>query len=249
MPDAVRRLYPGTTPAMGCPTTSTARSSIIAVTCWPIQPGASRSSRRWDTICRCPADLAAGAHIATFFDGKDWDAGDTLPDHGMVLHLKPGEQGHFHFQSLAAAFAITPGATLDSTHNVFWFDPETMKPLIDSPGNVAAWRCCGLSQDWAGGAARLAIARGLELFPARQGRVYLLVRRLSALCQDRAASRVQGKCGVAILQDRTGTGTMRPSNGSRRRIRRRSAIPPAAPGRASLPAVRRSPRRPTRSCR
>ena len=138
--------------------------------------------------------------IATFFDGKDWDAGDASPDHGMVLHLKPGEQGHFHFQSLAAAFAITPGETLDSTHNVFWFDPETMKPLIDSPGNVAAlemlqalaetgpeeqlgWR---LPEAWS------YFLRGKAVFTFSFG-------DLGALCQDRAVSRVQGKCGVAIL--------------------------------------------------
>ena len=47
--------------------------------------------------------------IARFFDGKDWDGGDAPPDDGIALHLKPGEQGHFHFQSLAAAFAITAG--------------------------------------------------------------------------------------------------------------------------------------------
>jgi len=138
--------------------------------------------------------------IARFFDGKNWDAGDSRPDHGMVLHLKPGEQGHFHFQSLAAAFAITPGEKLDRTHNVFWFDPDTMKPLIDSPGNVAAlemlqslaatgpveqlgWR---LPEAWS------YFLRGKAVFTFSFG-------DLGALCQDRSMSRVQGKCGVAML--------------------------------------------------
>ena len=76
--------------------------------------------------------------IAHFFDGKNFDPDDSQPDHGMVMHLKPGEQGHFHFQSLAAAFAIDPAAKGDQAHNVFWFDPETMKPLINDPGHVAA---------------------------------------------------------------------------------------------------------------
>ena len=108
----------------------------------------------------------------------------------------------------------------------------------------------GARQDRAGGAARLATARGLELFPARQGRVHLLVRR-----SRRALPGSGGVAGPGQVRrgdparHRTGTGTMRPSNGSRRRIRRRSAIPPAAPGRASSPAARSSPRRPTRSCR
>ena len=40
--------------------------------------------------------------IARFFAGKNWDPARCQPDSGMVLHLKPGEQGHYHFQSLAA---------------------------------------------------------------------------------------------------------------------------------------------------
>ena len=38
--------------------------------------------------------------IARFFNGKNWDHHDSRPDSGMVLHLKPGEQGFYHFQSL-----------------------------------------------------------------------------------------------------------------------------------------------------
>ena len=47
--------------------------------------------------------------IARFFAGKNWDAYDSQPDSGMVLHLKVGEQGHYHFQSLSASFVIDPG--------------------------------------------------------------------------------------------------------------------------------------------
>jgi multiple sugar transport system substrate-binding protein len=142
--------------------------------------------------------------IARFFDGQNWDPGDSLSDRGMVLHLKPGEQGHYHFQSLAAAFAITPGDKLDRHHNVFWFDPEDMKPLINSPGNVAAlemlralgttgpgeqlgWR---LPDTWA------YFLRGKALMTFSFG-------DLGALCQDRAVSRVRGKCGVAVLPGST----------------------------------------------
>ena len=49
--------------------------------------------------------------IARFFDGKNWDHHDSQPDSGMVLHLKPGEQGFYHFQSLSASFAVQPGPT------------------------------------------------------------------------------------------------------------------------------------------
>ncbi len=76
--------------------------------------------------------------IARFFDGKNWDKHDSQPDHGIVLHLKPGEQGFYHFVSLSAPFAITPGDRVDRDHNVYWFDPTDMKPLINQPGQVAA---------------------------------------------------------------------------------------------------------------
>lgn len=138
--------------------------------------------------------------IARFFDGKNWDDGDGQPDDGMVLHLKPGEQGHFHFQSLAAAFAIAPGEKTDRYHNVFWFDPETMTPLINSPGHVAAVEMLRALHEtgpveqlgWRLPDAWTYFLRGKAVMTFSFG-------DLGALCQDRARSRVRGKCGVAML--------------------------------------------------
>ena len=76
--------------------------------------------------------------VARYFNGKNWDDNDPEADSGMVLHLKVGEQGHYHFQSLSASFAITPGDKVDQYHNVYWFDPTDMTPLINSPGHVKA---------------------------------------------------------------------------------------------------------------
>ena len=76
--------------------------------------------------------------VAKYFNGKNWDATDADPDSGTVLHLKVGEQGHYHFQSLSASFVINPGDKVTRTKNVYWFDPEDMKPLINSPGHVKA---------------------------------------------------------------------------------------------------------------
>jgi multiple sugar transport system substrate-binding protein len=80
--------------------------------------------------------------ITNFFNGKDWN-GDGDPDDGISLHLKVGGQGMFHYETLAAPFAITPnpGAdprAVDQYHNVFWFDPTNMDPLINKPGQVMA---------------------------------------------------------------------------------------------------------------
>ena len=76
--------------------------------------------------------------VAKYFNGKNWDATDADPDSGTVLHLKVGEQGHYHFQSLSSSFVINPGDKVTRTQNVYWFDPEDMKPLINSPGHVKA---------------------------------------------------------------------------------------------------------------
>ena len=138
--------------------------------------------------------------IARFFSGKNWDHHDSQPDSGMVLHLKPGEQGFYHFQSLSAAFAVAPGTELDRYHNVYWFDPQDMKPLINEAGDVAALE---LLQEL--GATGPADQIGWRLPQAwdyfLRGKAVMMFTwgDLGALCQDPARSLVRGNCGVAML--------------------------------------------------
>jgi multiple sugar transport system substrate-binding protein len=80
--------------------------------------------------------------VTSFFNGRDWN-GDGDPDDGISLHLRSGGQGHFHFQSLSAPFVITPAQgdnprAVTRYHNVYWFDPVDMTPLLNSPGHLAA---------------------------------------------------------------------------------------------------------------
>ena len=80
--------------------------------------------------------------IAQFFNGKDWNK-DGDPDDGITLHLKVGGQGFFHFLALSAPYVVTaaPGddpSQVTKYHNLYFFDPETMEPLINSPGHVKA---------------------------------------------------------------------------------------------------------------
>ena len=70
--------------------------------------------------------------IAAYFNGKDLN-GDGSPDNGLTMHLKAGQQGMFHFMSFSAPFVIG-----SQNPNLYWFDPNTMEPLIDSPGHVKA---------------------------------------------------------------------------------------------------------------
>ena len=138
--------------------------------------------------------------IARFFTGKNWDANDSKPDSGMVLHLKVGEQGHYHFQSLSASFAITPGPKVDRYHNVYWFDPTDMTPLIDSPGHVKALEFLldlhktgpAAQVGWSLGEAWDYFLRGKAIFVYSWGDV-------GALCQDASRSKIQGKCAAAML--------------------------------------------------
>ena len=138
--------------------------------------------------------------ISTYFAGKNWDDNDPDPDHGTVLHLKVGEQGHYHFQSLSAPFAITPGEQLDRYHNVYWFDPTDMTPLINSPGHVKALE---FLQDlhktgpqaqvgWSLGEAWDYFLRGKSVFVFSWGDV-------GSLCQDESRSKIKGDCASAIL--------------------------------------------------
>ena len=138
--------------------------------------------------------------IARFFAGKNWDHHDGRPDSGMVLHLKPGEQGFYHFQSLAAAFAVQPGPATDRWHNVSWFDPETMQPLIDQPGPVAALEL--LQQLSATGPAEQMgwrLPQAWDYFLRGKAVLTFTWGDLGALCQDEARSLVKGNCAVAPL--------------------------------------------------
>jgi multiple sugar transport system substrate-binding protein len=80
--------------------------------------------------------------VCKFFHGKDWN-GDGDPDNGIAMHLRVGGQGFWHYMSFSAPYVVTPYPGEPKTkvtryHNVYWFDPETMEPLLNSPGHVKA---------------------------------------------------------------------------------------------------------------
>ncbi len=138
--------------------------------------------------------------IARFFHGKNWDANDPEPDTGIVMHFKVNEQGMFHFMSLSASFVVMGGDKVDRGTNNYWFDPETMEPLIDQPGHVRALGVlCELSRygpraqsAWDLGTAWDWFLRGKSIFVFSWGDV-------GALVQDTSRSRIKGKLGASIL--------------------------------------------------
>lgn len=69
--------------------------------------------------------------VASFFTGWDWN-GDGKDDWGISLHAKVNEQGFFHFLTLAAPYVVSPN------NKYFYFNPDDMKPLINSEGHLRA---------------------------------------------------------------------------------------------------------------
>src|SRR5262245_3498913 len=139
-----------------------------------------------------PQSLQQLKDIAAYFHGKDYD-GDGEPESGAVLHLKVREQGLYHFTTLATSFAMTPGE-LSQTSGVYWFDPTDMKPLINSPGHVAALEYLKeLAQygpaaqvSWSLGEAWDYFLRGNAVFNFSYGDV-------APLAQDESRSVIRGK--------------------------------------------------------
>ena len=139
--------------------------------------------------------------VAQFFNGKDWNE-DGDPDDGITLHLKVGGQGFFHFLALSAPYVVTPAAgdnprKVTQYNNVYFFDPVTMEPLINSPGHVRALEMLiALSKagpsamwGWELGEAWADFLSGNAIMTFSWGDVW-------SLAQDPSQSVIQGKLGA-----------------------------------------------------
>ncbi|HEX6706189.1 MAG TPA: extracellular solute-binding protein [Albitalea sp.] len=128
-----------------------------------------------------------------FFNGQDLN-GDDVPDHGIVLALKPGSQGMFNYMSLSASFLIGP-----TNPKLYWFDPHTMQPLIESPGHL---RALEVFVDLVKFGPREMLGwdhgRGWDHFLSGRAAFALTWGDLGALAQQ-AGSRVKGRTGAAPM--------------------------------------------------
>lgn len=131
--------------------------------------------------------------IAEYFDGKDLN-GDATPDHGLSMHLKVGAQGMFHFMSFSAPFVIGP-----DNPSLYWFDPQTMKPLLESPGHVRALRALvDLVQFGPRDMINWDLGKSWDHFLSGRAALTFTWGDLGALAQQEG-SRVKGKVGAAHL--------------------------------------------------
>jgi multiple sugar transport system substrate-binding protein len=139
--------------------------------------------------------------IAQFFNGKDWN-GDGDPDDGITMHLKVGGQGFFHFLALSAPYVVIPAPgdnprQVDKYHNVYYFDPETMEPLINSPGHVKALETL-IALSKAGPSAMWGWELGEAWADFLSGNAVMTFSwgDVGSLSQDPSQSVIQGKLGA-----------------------------------------------------
>ncbi|MAE08869.1 MAG: hypothetical protein CL661_08945 [Bacteroidetes bacterium] len=72
--------------------------------------------------------------VAEFFNNWDWD-NDGKNEYGFVRSTKRGAQTYWYSFSWAAPYTVIPNFSID-TPGIMFFDPNTMKPLVNTPGFV-----------------------------------------------------------------------------------------------------------------
>lgn len=146
--------------------------------------------------------------IARFFNNKDWN-GDGKNDYGITMHLKVGEQGFFNYLALAASFVVNPAPgsspkQVTRYHNVFWFDPETMKPLINSAGHVRALETLKQMAE-AGPQAMLGwgLGEAWDVFLRGNAAMVFTFGDVGTLAEDVRVSTIRGKLGTVPIPGST----------------------------------------------
>jgi multiple sugar transport system substrate-binding protein len=135
--------------------------------------------------------------VASFFTGWDWN-GDGKDDWGISLHAKVNEQGFFHFLTLAAPYVVSPN------NRYFYFNPDDMKPLINSEGHLRALE--DYVKFLANGPKEQigwTLPQGWTPFLTGHAVMEPTWGDLPTLAQDRARSSVQGRVGATLIPGTT----------------------------------------------
>lgn len=134
---------------------------------------------------------------AVFFTGWDWNK-DGGNDWGLALHAKVNEQGFFHFLSLSAPYVIS------SDNKYYFFNPQNMKPLINSEGHLRALEdYVKLAGDGPREEISWTLGQGWNLFLAGNSAMEPTWGDLPTLAQDPKTSKVKGKVGAAGIPGTT----------------------------------------------
>ena len=140
-----------------------------------------------------PATWEEYNEVAKVFSGWDWD-GDGNPNFGSAEVAKRDDLMFSAFISRAAPYAKNP-----NVKGGFFFDLETMEPLINSPGFVRGLELfVAASKDWAPGGANFGL--GDEIFAFGGGQSLMSYSWDDAFVQaQQADSPIRNKVAAAPL--------------------------------------------------
>ncbi|MHB0953237.1 MAG: type 2 periplasmic-binding domain-containing protein, partial [Allorhizobium sp.] len=140
-----------------------------------------------------PATWEEYNEVAKVFSGWDWD-GDSNPNFGSAEVAKRDDLMFSAFISRAAPYAKNP-----NVKGGFFFDLETMEPLINSPGFVRGLELfVAASKDWAPGGANFGL--GDEIFAFGGGQSLMSYSWDDAFVQaQQADSPIRNKVAAAPL--------------------------------------------------
>ncbi|MHB0952731.1 MAG: extracellular solute-binding protein [Allorhizobium sp.] len=140
-----------------------------------------------------PATWEEYNEVAKVFSGWDWD-GDGNPNFGSAEVAKRDDLMFSAFISRAAPYAKNP-----NVKGGFFFDLETMEPLINSPGFVRGLELfVATSKDWAPGGANFGL--GDEIFAFGGGQSLMSYSWDDAFVQaQQADSPIRNKVAAAPL--------------------------------------------------
>ena len=143
--------------------------------------------------------------IAEFFNGKRWTRSGK-PGYGITLPLKVGQQGFFHYVSLAGPFVVMPGngGKPDKYHNVFWFDPTDMTPLINTPGCMRALQMAQrLRNTGPRNMVNYLLPQGWDVFLRDKALMVWSWGDVGSLAEGAASSTIKGLVGAAGMPGST----------------------------------------------
>jgi multiple sugar transport system substrate-binding protein len=154
----------------------------------------SKFKAKYDYDLPAPPTTMQQMHdAADFFTGWDWN-GDGANDWGLALHAKVNAQGFFHFLTLAAPYICSP------TNKYFYFHPDTMKPLINSPGHLRALEdYIKFLPNGPREEISWTLGQGWNLFLSGKTAMEATWGDLPTLAQDSKNSVVQGKIAAAPI--------------------------------------------------
>lgn len=132
--------------------------------------------------------------IAEFFNGWDWD-NDGRVEYGVVEARRKDDQAYWTFFSRTAGYVATPDLP-----GALFFNPDTMEPLINSPGHIQALKDYIAIMDYGvPGMINMDSGEIRTVFAAGEAAMAIDWGDIGVIADTSEESTVKGKVGYAIL--------------------------------------------------